>query len=72
MGEIRGAGGLLVNQYTYNWAPFADVKGKLGKRSFEAGVKNRQPYLAKGDLEGAWAFQMENAVNRKPRAASRR
>jgi 7,8-dihydropterin-6-yl-methyl-4-(beta-D-ribofuranosyl)aminobenzene 5'-phosphate synthase len=63
MGDIRGAGGLLVNQYTYNWAPFADVKGKLGKGSFENGVKNLQPYLAKADLESAWAFQVENAVN---------
>lgn len=63
MGDIRGAGGLLVNQYTYNWAPFADVKGRLGKGSFEAGVKNLKPYLAKGDLEGAWTFQLENAVN---------
>jgi 7,8-dihydropterin-6-yl-methyl-4-(beta-D-ribofuranosyl)aminobenzene 5'-phosphate synthase len=32
MGDIKGSGGLLVNQYTYNWPPFADVKGELGKR----------------------------------------
>ncbi|MBK5958452.1 MBL fold metallo-hydrolase [Rhodoplanes elegans] len=63
MSDIRGAGGLLVNQYTYNWAPFTDVKGKLGKGSYEQGVRNIQPYLAKANLEDAWAFQMENAVN---------
>jgi 7,8-dihydropterin-6-yl-methyl-4-(beta-D-ribofuranosyl)aminobenzene 5'-phosphate synthase len=37
MGDIRGAGGLLVNQYTYNWPPFADGTG-LGKGSYEKGI----------------------------------
>ena len=30
MGDIKGAGGLLVNQYSYNWPPFGDGTG-LGK-----------------------------------------
>ncbi|MGD8530271.1 MAG: twin-arginine translocation signal domain-containing protein, partial [Syntrophobacterales bacterium] len=30
MGDIKGAGGLLVNQYDYNWPPFGDGTG-LGK-----------------------------------------
>jgi len=62
MGDIKGAGGLLVNQYTYNWPPFAQVKGKLGKGSYEEGVRNIKQFLP-GKLEDAWAFQMENAVN---------
>jgi 7,8-dihydropterin-6-yl-methyl-4-(beta-D-ribofuranosyl)aminobenzene 5'-phosphate synthase len=62
MGDIKGAGGLLVNQYTYNWPPFAQVKGKLGKGSYEDGVRQIKAFLP-GKLEDAWAFQMENAVN---------
>jgi 7,8-dihydropterin-6-yl-methyl-4-(beta-D-ribofuranosyl)aminobenzene 5'-phosphate synthase len=62
MGDIKGAGGLLVNQYTYNWAPFAQPKGKLGKGSYEDGVKAIKAMLP-GKLEDAWAYQMENAVN---------
>jgi 7,8-dihydropterin-6-yl-methyl-4-(beta-D-ribofuranosyl)aminobenzene 5'-phosphate synthase len=63
MNDIRSAGGLLVNQYTYNWAPFADAKGRVGKGSYQTGVERIKPYLAKQNLEEAWAFQMENAVN---------
>jgi len=33
MGDIKGAGGLLVNQYSYNWPPFGDGTG-LGKGSY--------------------------------------
>ncbi|HOJ43622.1 MAG TPA: hypothetical protein PK800_05845, partial [Syntrophorhabdaceae bacterium] len=62
MGDIKGAGGLLVNQYEYNWPPFADVKGKLGKGSYEAGIKHIKQYLP-NNLEKAWQFQMENAVH---------
>lgn len=62
MGDIKGAGGLLVNQYTYNWAPFAERSGKLGKGSYEEGIKPIKAMLP-GKLEDAWAFQMENAVN---------
>jgi 7,8-dihydropterin-6-yl-methyl-4-(beta-D-ribofuranosyl)aminobenzene 5'-phosphate synthase len=62
MGDIKGAGGLLVNQYTYNWPPFAQPKGKLGKGSYEEGLKQIKAFLP-GKLEDAWAFQMENSVN---------
>jgi len=62
MGDIKGAGGLLVNQYTYNWAPFTQPKGKLGKGSYEEGMKILRPLIPK-KLEEAWAYQLENAVN---------
>lgn len=62
MGDIRGAGGLLVNQYTYNWAPFAGVKGKLAQGSYQEGIKHIKD-LIPGNLEKAWEFQMENAIN---------
>lgn len=62
MGDIRGAGGLLVDQYTYNWAPFAAPKGKLGQGSYADGIKPIRD-LIPGNLEKAWEFQMENAVH---------
>ncbi len=62
MGDIKGAGGLLVNQYTYNWAPFTQPKGKLGKGSYEDGMKVLRP-LIPNKLDQAWAYQLENAVN---------
>lgn len=62
MGDIKGAGGLLVNQYTYNWPPFTQAKGRLGKGSYEDGVKAIKAFLP-AKLEDAWAYQMENAVN---------
>ena len=62
MGDIKGAGGLLVNQYTYNWPPFTQAKGKLGKGSYEEGMKNIRALLPH-KLEEAWAFQLENAVS---------
>ena len=62
MGDIKGAGGLLVNQYEYNWPPFSDIKGKLGKGSYETGIKHIKQYLP-NNLEKAWQFQMENAVH---------
>jgi 7,8-dihydropterin-6-yl-methyl-4-(beta-D-ribofuranosyl)aminobenzene 5'-phosphate synthase len=62
MGDIKGAGGLLVNQYTYNWAPFTQPKGKLGKGSYEDGMKILRP-LIPNKLDEAWAYQLENAVN---------
>ena len=37
MGDIKGAGGLLVNQYEYNWPPFGDGSG-LGKGSYAKGI----------------------------------
>ncbi len=62
MGDIKGAGGLLVNQYTYNWPPFAQAKGQLGKGSYEGGMKTLRQ-LIPNKLEDAWAYQLENAVN---------
>ena len=40
MDDIRGAGGLLVNQYTYNWAPFADVRASSARAATRTGVKS--------------------------------
>ena len=34
MNDVTGAGGLLVDQYTFNWAPFGNGKG-VGKGTFE-------------------------------------
>lgn len=62
MGDIKGAGGLLVNQYTYNWTPFAEPKGQLGKGTYEKGIKEIKKWLPH-DLERAWQFQIENAVH---------
>ena len=62
MGDIKGSGGLLVNQYEYNWPPFADVKGQLGKGSYEKGIKHIKQYLP-DKLDKAWQFQVENAVH---------
>ncbi len=62
MGDIKGSGGLLVNQYTYNWPPFAEPKGELGKGSYEKGIKPIKQWLP-NQLEKAWQFQMENAVH---------
>jgi 7,8-dihydropterin-6-yl-methyl-4-(beta-D-ribofuranosyl)aminobenzene 5'-phosphate synthase len=62
MGDIKGAGGLLVNQYTYNWPPFAEPKGQLAKGSYEKGIKYIKDYLPV-KLEKAWEFQLENAVH---------
>ncbi len=62
MGDIKGSGGLLVNQYTYNWPPFAEKKGQLGKGSYEKGIKEIKQWLP-NNLEKAWQFQVENAVH---------
>jgi hypothetical protein len=54
MGNIKGAGGLLVNQYSYNWPPFGDGTG-LGKGTYENGVaKIRQ--LLPNNIEEARAI----------------
>jgi len=62
MGDIKGAGGLLVNQYEYNWPPFTEKNGKLGKGSYEKGIKEIKQWLP-NNLEKAHEFQMENAVH---------
>ena len=38
MQDVTASGGLLVDQYTYNWAPFGNGKG-VGKGTFEEGLK---------------------------------
>jgi 7,8-dihydropterin-6-yl-methyl-4-(beta-D-ribofuranosyl)aminobenzene 5'-phosphate synthase len=52
MGDIKGAGGLLVNQYDYNWPPFGNGKG-LGKGSYEAGIQKIK-HLLPDKLDEAW------------------
>lgn len=53
MEDVTASGGLLVDQYTYNWPPFGNGKGP-GKGTYEDGMKTLRPYLAKGDTHGAW------------------
>ncbi len=64
MEDIKGAGGLLVNQYTFNWPPFTEKRGVLGKGSYEKGIKEIKQWLPQ-DLEKAWEFQMENSIHPK-------
>ena len=61
MGDIKGAGGLLVDQYSYNWPPFGNGKG-LGKGSYDAGIALIKEYLPH-DLEKAWEITQKNSVN---------
>jgi len=61
MGDIKKAGGLLVNQYSYNWPPFGDGTG-LGKGSYERGLAKIK-HLIPHDLEAAWAIAEKNAVS---------
>ena len=53
MQDVTASGGLLVDQYTYNWPPFGDGTG-AGKGTYQKGLKIIKPYLDKGDLDGAW------------------
>lgn len=61
MADIKGAGGLLVNQYTYNWPPFADGNG-LGKGSYEAGIAKIK-HLLPDRLEEAWEVTSQLSVH---------
>lgn len=61
MGDIRNAGGLLVNQYDFNWAPFGNGKG-LAKGSYEDGIKQIKDLLPK-DTQKAWEITKELSVN---------
>ena len=63
MGDIKAAGGLLVNQYTYNWPPFGDGSG-LGKGSFERGLAKIK-HLLPHDLDAAWAVTEKLSVSPK-------
>jgi 7,8-dihydropterin-6-yl-methyl-4-(beta-D-ribofuranosyl)aminobenzene 5'-phosphate synthase len=55
IGDIHEAGGLLVNQYTLNWAPFANGKG-AANGSYEEGIASIKDLLPH-DLEKAWEIQ---------------
>lgn len=61
MGDIKGAGGLLVNQYDYNWPPFGDGKG-LGKGSYKSGM-DKIKHLLPDRLDEAWEIIHANSVN---------
>lgn len=61
MGDIKGAGGLLVNQYDYNWPPFGNGKG-LGKGSYEEGMAKIK-HLLPNRLDEAWEIIEANCVN---------
>ncbi|MBI9092670.1 MAG: MBL fold metallo-hydrolase [Desulfobacterium sp.] len=61
VGDIKGAGGLLVDQYSYNWAPFGNGNG-LGKGSYADGIAKIKQYLPH-DLDKAWEIAQENSVN---------
>lgn len=61
MGDIKGAGGLLVNQYDYNWPPFGNGKG-LGKGSYEEGIAQIK-HLLPDRLDEAWDIIKGNSVN---------
>ncbi len=61
VGDIKGAGGLLVDQYSYNWPPFGNGKG-LGKGSYEEGIALIKDLLPH-DLEKAWELSQKNSVN---------
>ncbi|MGM0655913.1 MAG: MBL fold metallo-hydrolase [Thermodesulfobacteriota bacterium] len=61
MNDIKNAGGLLVNQYDYNWPPFGDGKG-LGKGSYDKGIKTIK-HLLPDKLEEAWEIQQDMSVN---------
>ncbi|MDD3342107.1 MAG: MBL fold metallo-hydrolase [Sulfurospirillaceae bacterium] len=61
MGDMKGAGGLLVNQYVYNWPPFGDGTG-LAKGSYEKGIAKIK-HLLPNKLEEAWKIVEANSVN---------
>ncbi|MBE1424074.1 7,8-dihydropterin-6-yl-methyl-4-(beta-D-ribofuranosyl)aminobenzene 5'-phosphate synthase [Desulfomicrobium macestii] len=61
IGDIHEAGGLLVNQYTLNWAPLANGKGS-GKGSYEEGISTIKDLLPH-DLEKAWEIQKKLSLH---------
>ncbi len=61
MGDIKNAGGLLVNQYDYNWPPFGNGKG-LGKGSYAEGIAKIK-HLLPNRLEEAWDIIVKNTVH---------
>jgi 7,8-dihydropterin-6-yl-methyl-4-(beta-D-ribofuranosyl)aminobenzene 5'-phosphate synthase len=61
MGDIKGAGGLLVDQYSYNWPPFGNGKG-LGKGSYQKGIEKIK-HLLPNNLEEAWSITEKLSVH---------
>ncbi len=61
MGDIKKAGGLLVNQYEYNWPPFGNGKG-IGKGSYNDGIAKIK-HLLPNRLEEAWEIVKKNCVS---------
>ncbi len=61
MGDIKGAGGLLVDQYSYNWPPFGNGEG-LGKGSYKKGIEKIK-HLLPNDLDEAWAVTEKLSVH---------
>lgn len=61
MGDIKGAGGLLVNQYDFNWPPFGDGTG-LAKGSYKNGIEKIK-HLLPEKLDEAWEIVRTNSVN---------
>ncbi|ACV68209.1 MBL fold metallo-hydrolase [Desulfohalobium retbaense] len=61
VGDIKGAGGLLVDQYKYNWPPFGNGKG-LGKGSYEEGIAKIK-HLLPERVDEAWEITKDLSVN---------
>ena len=61
MGDIKGAGGLLVNQYLFNWPPFGNGKG-LAKGSYEEGISQIK-HLLPDKIDEAWEATKKLSVN---------
>jgi len=61
VGDIKAAGGLLVNQYTIGWPPFGNGKG-IAKTNYEEGIAPIKKMLP-NDLEAAWAQQTKNSIH---------
>ena len=61
MGDIKGAGGLLVNQYSINWPPFGDGTG-LANGSYEKGI-SKIKHLLPDKLDEAWALSEKISIS---------
>lgn len=61
MGDIRNAGGLLVNQYEINWPPLGNGKG-LANGNYDEGIAKIK-HLLPHKLDEAWEIAEKNSVN---------
>lgn len=61
VGDLKDAGGLLVDQYTIGWAPFGNGKGPA-KSSYDDGIAPIKAMLP-NDLEAAWALQTKRSIH---------